>query len=748
MRVKQGYGGLDRFRLIAAVLVIAIHTSPLLSFWETGDFFLTRVLARVAVPFFLMVTGQFLLGRQVEEKQDGIEVRGKRISKFLRENLLLYGIAVLLYLPIGIYAGHYRELTVGKLLRMLVFDGSFYHLWYFPACLLGVPLVYMLEQRLGRKGAGIISAVLYGIGLLGDSYYGLIANVPVLSKLYEWFFQVCSYTRNGLFLAPLFLLLGACLGERRNKGRDRRIGYLALAASLLLMTLEAFLLRYWKLPRHDSMYLFLPVVMWFLYPVLLEWGGNPSRGIRKLAAWMYLLHPAMIVVVRGAAKATNTTALLIDNSMIYFAVVTALSAAAAWAVSMSLAAEHQFCRNRSREGNTMPFLQESYRRNGRENQNRKTVGTRAWIELDRAALRRNVEFLTSRLAEGCELMPAVKAEAYGHGAVLIARELGRLGIRAFCVASAEEGITLRKNGIKGEILILGYTHPRLFPSLARWDLTQTVVDYSYAGLLSRYGKGISVQIGVDTGMHRLGERSEHSKLIGQMFQMFRMGRISVKGIFTHLCAADTMGEQEQAFTKKQVERFYQVLEALQEQKICCPKFHMQSSYGVLHYPELGGDYARIGIALYGVLSTKKDTEQWKEFLSPVLSLKARVAAVKELGTGEAAGYGLQFVAEKPTRLAVLTIGYADGIPRSLGKGVGSVLIRGKRAPIAGLICMDQTLVDVTGIAGVRAGDEAVLIGRSGEEEILAGDLAEQAGTITNEILSRLGARLERIVVER
>ncbi len=759
MRVKQGYGGLDRFRLIAAVLVIAIHTSPLLSFWEAGDFFLTRVLARVAVPFFLMVTGQFLLGRQVEEK--------KRISKFLRENLLLYGIAVLLYLPIGIYAGHYRELTVGKLLRMLVFDGSFYHLWYFPACLLGVPLVYMLEQRLGRKGAGITSAVLYGIGLLGDSYYGLIVNVPVLSELYEWFFQVCSYTRNGLFLAPLFLLLGACLGERRNEerrnkgrrdgegeqnvleaGRDRRIRYLALAASFLLMTLEAFLLRYWKLPRHDSMYLFLPAVMWFLYPVLLEWGGSPSRGIRKLAAWMYLLHPAMIVVVRGAAKATNTSAFLIDNSMIHFAVVTALSAAAAWAVSMSLTTGRQFCRNRCREENTVSFLQGSCRRNGQENQNRKAVRTRAWIELDRAALRRNVEFLTSRLTEGCELMPAVKAEAYGHGAVLIAKELSRLGIQAFCVASAEEGITLRKNGIKGEILILGYTHPRLFPSLARWDLTQTVVDYSYARLLERYGKGISVQIGVDTGMHRLGERSEHSKLIGQMFQMFRMGRISVKGIFTHLCAADTMGEQEQAFTKKQVERFYQVLEALQEQGIRCPKFHMQSSYGVLHYPELGGDYARIGIALYGVLSTKKDTEQWKEFLSPVLSLKARVATVKELGAGEAAGYGLQFVAGNPAKLAVLTIGYADGVPRSLGKGVGSVLIRGKRAPIAGLICMDQTLVDVTGIAGVRAGDEAVLIGRSGEEEIFAGDLAEQAGTITNEILSRLGARLERIVVER
>ena len=229
--------------------------------------------------------------------------------------------------------------------------------------------------------------------------------------------------------------------------------------------------------------------------------------------------------------------------------------------------------------------------------------------------------------------------------------------------------------------------------------------------------------------------------------MFEMKNLRIKGLFTHLCADDTMGEQEQAFTRKQVEAFGQVVSALKERGIACPKVHMQASYGLLHYPELGGDYARIGIALYGVLSSKEDTEIWKEKLSPVLSLWTRVATVKELKPGETAGYGLQFVAEKPTKLAVLTIGYADGLPRSLGNGVGSVLIRGQRAPIVGLICMDQTLVDVSGITGVRPKDTAVLIGRSGENEILASDLAKQTGTITNEILSRLGARLERMVVE-
>ncbi len=708
--VKQGYGGLDRFRLVAAILVITIHTSPLWSVWEDGDFFLTSVLARIGVPFFWMVTGQFVLGGGLEERD-----RTGKIKRFLRNNLFLYAVAILLYLPIGIYAGHYQNLHIGTALRMLVFDGTFYHLWYFPASILGVLLVEGLYRRFGLRNVAIVSVVLYVLGLLGDSYYGLIQKLPVLSTVYEWLFQICSYTRNGLFFAPLFLVMGAWSKEQRKPASG-----IGLVTAFVCMTIEAFLLRYFQLPRHDSMYVFLPVVMWFLYLLLLRQGGSSSRYVRKIAAWIYILHPAVLVAVRGIATATKTTAFWVENSILHFLAVALLSALAALLVTAGTALARDF------------YKEQRY------------VCGRAWIELDRAALRRNVEFLSSRLPKECELMPAVKAEAYGHGAVLMAKELARLGVQAFCVATAEEGANLRRHGIKGEILVLGYTHPRQFPLLVRWHLTQTVVDYAYAGQLNRYGRGISVHIGVDTGMHRLGERSENKGLICQMFEM---KNLRIKGLFTHLCADDTMGEQEQAFTRKQVEAFGQVVSALKERGIACPKVHMQASYGLLHYPELGGDYARIGIALYGVLSSKEDTEIWKEKLSPVLSLWTRVATVKELKPGETAGYGLQFVAEKPTKLAVLTIGYADGLPRSLGNGVGSVLIRGQRAPIVGLICMDQTLVDVSGITGVRPKDTAVLIGRSGENEILASDLAKQTGTITNEILSRLGARLERIVVE-
>lgn len=368
---------------------------------------------------------------------------------------------------------------------------------------------------------------------------------------------------------------------------------------------------------------------------------------------------------------------------------------------------------------------------------------RAWIELDREALRHNAEMLRSRLPEECRLMPAVKADAYGHGAVLISKELNRVGVDSFCVACVSEGVELRREGITGEILILGFTHPKEFPLLQRYHLTQTVLDYPYAVKLNRYGKKIHVHIGIDTGMHRLGERSEN---IDRICEIFQMENLAVDGIFTHLCTADSFEWKEKEFVRVQAEKFYRMIDQIKERGYECPKIHMQSSYGVLNYPELAGNYARVGIALYGVLSTEEDSEKWKECLHPVLSLKTRVAAIKDLYAGESAGYGMQFTAQRDMKIAVLSIGYADGVPRALSNGVGEVLIGGRRASIVGRICMDQMIVDISEISGVKPGDVAVVIGRYGEEEITAGELAGWDGTITNEILSRLGGRLKRVVV--
>lgn len=738
MRTKDNYGWLDSFRLIAALLVIAIHTSPLDSFSPEGDFFLTRILARIAVPFFFMVTGQFVVSGFIEEK-DG-QNGGRCLLRYLRKILLLYVIAIVLYVPIGIYAGHYKELTVLSFLRMFLFDGTFYHLWYFPACLLGVLLVYLMSRFLRLRGILIVSIILYVIGLLGDSYFGLVQKLPPLETAYELFFQICSYTRNGVFFAPLFLALGAwCAGGNR---RRLSVHLTVLVLSFLLMTVEAFTLRRFSWQRHDSMYLMLVPVMLSLYCTLLclpGFSGQAGKYFRRVSLWIYILHPAFIIVVRGAAKALHLTPLLVDNSLIHYFAVSALSVGAGFGIALlPVDSVRTFCSKICHAGHRAD-------KTGRSSLRQHSAPSprgRAWIELDMDALAQNVEYLRSLTPEGCRLMPAVKANAYGHGAALIAAELNRLGVVAFCVACVSEGISLRKAKVQGEILILGYTAPEDFMLLQRYRLTQTVVDYEYAEKLAESGLTLHVHIGIDTGMHRLGIHCENME---EILTVFEMKNLIIDGMFTHLCACDSPLPENEAFTESQIHAFYRVADILEEQGIPCPRLHLQSSYGLLNYPGLDADYVRPGIALYGAASSAEDETLFRENLAPVLSLKSRVASVRTLYAGDSAGYGLAFTAEREMQIAVLSIGYADGLPRELSCGRGYVLLHGRKAPIVGRICMDQTLVDISGISQVSPGDVAVLIGTSDNAEITAEQLAARCGTITNELLSRLGERLERII---
>lgn len=730
MRTHEKYGGLDLFRPIAALLVVAIHTSPLTSLNADADFFLTRVLARVAVPFFFMATGQFAVAGFL--KSSGASSLFPR--RYLAKLSALYLMSILLYLPIGIYAGHYENLTFGAALKMLFFDGTFYHLWYFPACLTGVLTVCLLHRFLKPPALLAAASALYLIGLLGDSYYGLAEKLPALKGLYDCIFLFSSHTRNGLFFAPLFLVLGMYVPRKplpklpAKPRRQLKKIYAGLCIFAALMTAEAFILRHFALQRHDSMYLMLPPVMILLYQALSSLSVRPRRQLRYAALWIYILHPAVIVLVRGAAKVLKLTPILVDNSLLHYLAVAALSIGGGICAAL--------IQNR---------LRTAYKRSPKPRSGHRPSPTgRAWIELDRKALSHNVSLLRSMLPEGCRLMPAVKANAYGHGAVLMAGELNRLGVDAFCVACPAEGAALRRAKIRGEILILGRTAPEDLPLLARYHLTQTVLDHPYAEQLSQSGIRLHVHIGIDTGMHRFGIPWEDA---GDILSVFRMKNLSVDGMLTHLAACDSSDDRCVAFTEAQIQAFNQTVRLLTEHGIACPRLHIHSSYGLINYPCRNMAYARPGILLYGVHSCPEYAASCRESFAPVLSLKARVASVRTLSPGDCAGYGPDFTAERPTRIAVLSIGYADGLPRLLSGGRGFVLIEGRRAPVIGRICMDLTLVDVSGCPSVKPGDIAVIIGSSAGREINAEEMADRCGTITNELLSRLGTRLERFFVE-
>lgn len=369
--------------------------------------------------------------------------------------------------------------------------------------------------------------------------------------------------------------------------------------------------------------------------------------------------------------------------------------------------------------------------------------SRAWRETNLSALAHNAHTIQSALAPGCRLMAVVKADAYGHGALPVARRLEAMGIKDFAVACLEEGIALRRSGIQGTILILGYTPPELASQLHRWKLTQTVADAAHGQALAACQLPLSVHLALDTGMHRLGIPSEDRNALRRLYEL---PGLHVEGVFSHLCVSDSLSPENLSFTRLQLDRFYEAIRWLKEHHLAPGETHIQASYGIWNLPPQPCSLARAGIALYGVCSDDSPTVQTLD-LKPVLSLRARVTCVRTLAPGEGAGYGLAFRANQPRQLAVVAIGYADGLPRSLPQQGGEVLLHGMHCPMVGHMCMDQLLVDVTGLPGVTPGDAATLIGTDGQQQICAEAVARQCGTITNEILSRLGARLPIITTE-
>jgi len=707
MARNEAYPWIDRFRLLAALMVVAIHTAPLASLHAQADAYVTLVLCRVAVPFFFMVSGFFLFR--------GGFANMENVKRFLLRTAGMYGISMLLYLPINLYAG---QLSFPAVIGDVLIDGTMYHLWYFPALMLGVLVVTWLLRRLRVRGTLIVAAVLYVIGLLGDSYYGLTEGIPFLNAAYEALFTVFDYTRNGLFFAPLFLSLGAWFAQRQGTfSRGMAAG--GLIGSLLLMCAEGFIVHRLDWVRHDSMYVFLVPCMFFLFALLLGWRGGRVAWARDVAMLTYVLHPLVIVVVRGAARVLGAQTWLIDNSLIHFAAVAVLSfagSAVLWVI-------------------------------WRKMKKKKPVvsGRPTRIEVDLEALQHNVRVLEADMPQGCRLMAVVKAQAYGHGAIRAAQALWGAGVRYFAVATMEEGLELRRAGLGGVILILGYTAPGCARTLWRYRLTQAVISPEHGAALDAAGYPVRVHIKIDTGMHRVGTDAGDREAIAKLFGC---RHLKITGVFTHFCIADSLADEAVAFTETQIARFEALREMIDKCGISDMIIHAQSSSGYLNYPYLNYGVVRAGIALYGLTAEAGAQTRLHPDLRPTLALRSEIVLLRRIAAGESVGYGCTYVAPSERLIAVVPIGYADGVPRELAVNGGRVLVRGISAPIVGRICMDQMMVDVTEVAGVALGDTVTLIGRDGDEIISAGEVAQRCGTITNELLSRLGERPQRIYFER
>lgn len=696
MSEKKYYPAIDIFRIIASVLVIAIHTSPLAGISQNADFALTRIIARIAVPFFFTASGFFAVSRY-----GGYG----RIFSFCKRIAVIYIIAIALYLPLNIYNEYFITNDLRGVLRDVVFDGTFYHLWYLPASIIGAVIAAVLIKKTDNKTALIAASLLYVIGLLGDSYYGAHEGIPALRGFYNSLFGLFGYTRNGLFFAPLFFVLGGIFADKKRE-LSLKANIAGLAASLAVMLLEGFALRGLGFQRHDSMYIALPFLAFFLFGILKSSKGKAYKRLRPVSLIVYIIHPWIIVIIRLFAKLTGTEALFIQNDLAHFALVCTLSFAAA--ILLCVIA-------------------------GKAKKQQKPVKLckpRAELQINYDNLLHNVNELSAIMPDGCKLMAVVKADAYGHGGGKTAEFLERNGVDAFAVAAIDEGIALRKYGIKGEILILGYTPASRARELKKYRLTQTIISTLYAKELDSAGVKLNVHIKINTGMNRLGINAEKRE---EILSLFSLKNLRIRGTFTHLCRSDKITNEDAEFTRGQIRRFYTLISFLTENGADPGKIHIQSSYGLLNYPELKCDYVRPGIALYGSLSSSNSDTVIKPGLRPVLTLKSVVAVLRDISRGDNIGYG-NVPAPRDMRIAVIPIGYADGVPRAYG---GKVYIKSSGyADVVGHVCMDCLIADVSGLSGVREGDDVTIIG----SEIPAVKFAEDNGTIANEVFSRIGER--------
>ena len=368
----------------------------------------------------------------------------------------------------------------------------------------------------------------------------------------------------------------------------------------------------------------------------------------------------------------------------------------------------------------------------------------AKIDLDAAAW--NMEQMKKNLKEGTEMVAVIKTDGYGHGAVQVASMLESYDyVWGYAVATLDEAVVLRAAEIQKPILVLGCIFPDQYWEMLKYEIRMNVYTKEMAEAISALavekGEQAYVHIKLDTGMARLGFSAEESS-IEEIKEIAELPNLVLEGVFTHFAKAD---EEDKTFTMMQLEKFEWMTQRLEEEGVTFPYVHASNSAGIIDVRRADYNLVRAGIAIYG-LYPSEEVDKEKVQLKPALSLKSHIAFVKDIPAGTPVSYGGDFVSEHQMRIATIPIGYGDGYPRSLSD-TGYVLIRGKKAPIIGRICMDQFMVDVSDIPEVKFGDKVTLIGRDQEEYLPVEKLSELSGRFNYEFVCDLGKRIPRVYVQ-
>ena len=371
-----------------------------------------------------------------------------------------------------------------------------------------------------------------------------------------------------------------------------------------------------------------------------------------------------------------------------------------------------------------------------------------WAEIDLDAIAQNMKEIRRITNKKAQIMAAVKADGYGHGAVETAKTLLQNGADRLAVATVGEGRELRNAGITAPIMILGMSGESDIEDLLRLDLTPAVCEYSFAEKLGRVAdeiekwKKVKIHIKLDTGMTRIGyvtDNGENTETIDEIVRISKLPNIEIEGIFSHLATAD---EADSAYTRLQFRRFMYVVQSLEERGVHIPIKHICNSAGIIKYPEMHLDMVRPGIILYGLYPSNevKSVKKPHIKLIPAMSLKAAVRLVKTVEAGRGVSYGKTYITDGVTKIATIPIGYADGYIRALA-GKAKMMVNGEKAPVIGRICMDQCMIDVTNVHNIHKGDEVTVFGREG---VTIDDAAEWLGTINYEIACMVARRVPRV----